>query len=178
MQFDLVIAMQDVAIEFLNDRDHPLFPDTPVVFLTNMAGMKRRANSTGVLNERNYVPTVDLIRRLQPDVRNVFVVTGAAAADEEFKNEIRRQMPSYDSQLQFTYLSGLPTKELEERLSRLPAHSAVFQSSSARMATETSFFHSSTSIEYPVRRTRQPTAGSIPRWATGWSVAASTAKAK
>jgi len=126
VRFDLVIAMQNVAVEFLNDFDNPLFPDTPVVFLTNTAGIKRRANSTGVLHARNYVPTVDLIRRLQPDVRNVFVVTGAAAADEEFENEIRRQMSASDSQLQFTYLSALPTKELEDRLSTLPARSAVY----------------------------------------------------
>jgi signal transduction histidine kinase len=126
VRFDLVIAMQNVAVEFLNDLNHPLFPNTPVVFLTNTAGTKRRANSTGALHARNYVPTVDLIRRLQPDVRNVFVVTGAAAADEEYENEIRRQLSAFDSQLQFTYLSALPTKELEDRLSKLPAHSAVY----------------------------------------------------
>jgi signal transduction histidine kinase len=126
VRFDLVIALQNVAVEFLNDFDYPLFPDTPVVFLTNTAGTKRRPNSTGVLHERNFLPTVDLVRRLQPDVRDVFIVTGAAAADEEFENEIRRQMPPSDSRLRFTYLSGMTTAELEHRLSTLPPHSAVY----------------------------------------------------
>jgi signal transduction histidine kinase len=126
LRFDLVIALQNVAVEFVNDFDHPLFPGIPVVFLTNTAGTKRRPNSTGVLHERNFLPTVDLVRRLQPDVRDVFIVTGAAAADEEFENEIRRQMPPSDSRLHFTYLSGMTTTELEDRLSTLPPHSAVY----------------------------------------------------
>jgi signal transduction histidine kinase len=126
VRFDLIIALQNVAVEFLNDFGHPLFPDTPVVFLTNSPGTKRRPNSTGVLHERKFLPTVDLVRRLQPDVRNVFVVTGSATSDEEFENEIRRQLPVSDSRLQFTYLSALPTKELEDRLSKLPPHSAVY----------------------------------------------------
>jgi signal transduction histidine kinase len=125
VRFDLVIALQDVAVEFAYDRNS-LFVDTPVVFLTNKPRMQRRANSTGVIHERNFVPTVALLRQLQPDVREVFIVTGAARSDEEYENEIRLQLQSSRLELTFTYLSGLPTKELEDRLSRLPPHSAVY----------------------------------------------------
>jgi len=125
VRFDLVIALQDVAVEFAYDRNS-LFVDTPVVFLTNKPRMQRRTNSTGVIHERNFVPTVALLRQLQPDVREVFIVTGAARSDEEYENEIRLQLQSSRLELTFTYLSGLPTKELEDRLSRLPPHSAVY----------------------------------------------------
>ena len=89
--------------------------------------MQRRPNSTGLIHERNFVRDrgvsfVSCSRTFD----NVFIVTGAAAADEEYENAIRRQLQPSDSGLTFTYLSGLPTKELEDRLSRLPAHSAVY----------------------------------------------------
>ena len=126
VQFDLIIALQNAAVEFINSLDIPSFRDTPLVFLTNTAGIMRRPNSTGVLHERNYRPTVDLIRQLQPDVRNIFIVTGASAADETYENELRRQMPASDPRLRMTYLSGLTTRELEDRLSNLPPHSAVY----------------------------------------------------
>ena len=126
VRFDLIIALQNAAVEFVNDLDIPSFRETPVVFLTNTAGIMRRPNSTGVLHARNYLPTVDLIRQLQPDVRNIFIVTGASAADETYENELRRQMPSSDPRLRMTYLSGLTTMELEDRLSKLPPHSAVY----------------------------------------------------
>jgi signal transduction histidine kinase len=126
VRFDLVVAIHDAALEFMNDPGTPLFRDTPVVFLTNTPGARRRANSTGVIHERKYVPTVDFLRQLQPDVRNVFIVTGAATVDEEYENAIRRQLQTFDSQLTFTYLSGLVTTALEDRLSRLPPRSAVY----------------------------------------------------
>src|SRR5215204_5503427 len=110
VRFDLVIAMQNVAVEFL----------------TNTAGIRRPSNSTGVRHERNYAATLELIRRLQPDIRNVFIVTGAGAADKEYENEIRRQLPPIDLRLNVTLLSGLPTKQLEDGLSKLPPHSAVY----------------------------------------------------
>src|SRR5688572_3755117 len=74
VRVDLVIAMQDAATAFVNDYGDRLFPDTPVVFLANNSTIRRRSNSTGVIHERNFAPTVALIRQLQPDVRNVFVV--------------------------------------------------------------------------------------------------------
>src|SRR5215208_5980690 len=37
VRFDLVIAMQSVAVEFVNDFGGLLFGETPVVFLTNTA---------------------------------------------------------------------------------------------------------------------------------------------
>jgi hypothetical protein len=128
VRFDLVIAMQDAATAFVNDYGDRLFPDTPVVFLTNNSTIRRRSNSTGVIHERSFAPTVALIRQLQPDVRNVFIVTGAATADEQYESEIRRQLQlrSPDARLTFTYLSGLATDELERRLATLPPHSAVY----------------------------------------------------
>src|SRR3954463_13770519 len=44
VRFDLVIAMQDSALGFVNDDSDTLFPDTPVVFLTNSPVMRRRPN--------------------------------------------------------------------------------------------------------------------------------------
>ena len=126
VRFDLVIAMHDVAIEFLKGNRDSLFRNTPAVYLTNDATTVRPANSTGVVHERDFTGTIALLQQLQPDVRNVFVVTGAAPADHSYENEVRRQLRPSASTLSFTFLSGLATRELEDRLSKLPRHSAVY----------------------------------------------------
>ena len=128
IRFDIVITMQDAATEFVSTYGSELFGHTPVVFLANSVTTRRRPNSTGIIHERSFAPTVDLIRQLQPDVRNVFIVTGAATADEEFENAIRRQLQQQigDGRVSFTYLSGLSTDELEHRVSTLPPHSAIY----------------------------------------------------
>ena len=65
--------------------------------------------------------------QLQPDIRQVFVVSGANESDLEFERVARAQLPSTGSgRLSFTYLSGLPTKDLEDKLRSLPPHSIVY----------------------------------------------------
>jgi signal transduction histidine kinase len=127
VRFDMVIAMQDSAVRFVNDYGDALFADAPVVFLANSPVTTRRPNSTGVIQQRNFAATVGLISQLQPDVQQVFIITGAAATDREYENTVRRQLqPLSGSGLTFNYLSGLPIADLEARLSHLPEHSAAY----------------------------------------------------
>jgi signal transduction histidine kinase len=127
VRFDLLVAMQDSAVGFTNAHADTLFPDTPVVFLTNSPVRKHRPNSTGLILELNFAATVTFIRKLQPDVQHVFIITGAAATDREYETAVRRQLqPLSASGPTFNYLSGLPIADLEARLSRMPERSAAY----------------------------------------------------
>ena len=118
--------MQDVAVEFLNLNRGSLFPDTPLVFLANSRTVSAGPNSTGLIQERDFTATLALIERLQPDVKNVFVVVGAAPVDKAYESAIRTQLRSAESRLSVQYLSGLSTEDLERRLARLPESSVVY----------------------------------------------------
>ena len=126
ISFDVVISMGDVAIQFVTTNRDGLFRDTPLVYLANIRSTQGGPNSTGVIVERNLVATLELVKTLQPDVTRVFVVTGAAAADEVFERLLRSQLPPGEQRLAVTYLSGLPTEELIERLANLPGQSVVY----------------------------------------------------
>ena len=124
-RFDLVIAMGDAPLAFIRD-NQGFFADTPVVFFSSVRTPRRVANSTGLTAELNLTATLVLARAMQPDLRNVFVVSGADGADRAYEAFARAQFGSFESRLAFTYLSGLPTKELEARLASLPPHSIVY----------------------------------------------------
>jgi hypothetical protein len=53
-----------------------LFPDTPFVFSPRLS-VAPHVNSTGVVSELNFAPTLDLAAPLQPEARRVYVVSGA-----------------------------------------------------------------------------------------------------
>ena len=125
VRFDLIIAMREGAIEFVASERDSLFHDTPVVFLANDSASRVGPNSTGLIHNRDFGGTVALIRRLQPDVRQIFIVTGIAPVDKRYEAAVREQLPA-DSGLAFTYLAGLPTRDLEDRLAHLPERSAVY----------------------------------------------------
>ena len=125
VRFDLVIAIQDAALQFVDRHRDTLFRDTPAVFLTNSPSVARLPNSTGLIHDRNLGATVTFIRQLQPDVRNIFVVTGSGTVEQRQADPLRALEPS-QPELMFTYLTELSTNDLETRLSTLPEHSAVY----------------------------------------------------
>jgi signal transduction histidine kinase len=122
-RFDVVIVVDNVALEYVDRLRAEVFPDTPVVFFSSRPSPRRIPNSTGVAVEANLTGTLSLVANLQPDVRNVFVVTGA---DTTYEALARKQFAPFQSRFAFTYLSALPTADLEARLSGLPPRSIVY----------------------------------------------------
>ena len=125
-RFDVVIAMQDLALEFVGGNRNDLFPGTPVVFFATSDATRRIPNSTGLIAHLNFAGTLELASRLQPEVRNVFVVAGADPGSLEYVKAAREQFRPFAGRFTITYLTGLPTRELEARLSTLPPHSIVY----------------------------------------------------
>lgn len=126
IRFDLVVAIQTEAIEFLASQRDTLFRGTPAVFLSLDPAVQRPPDSTGLIHEQNLAATVGFLRQLQPDVRNLFVVSGDSTAADRRQLAVVQGVERSHPVLKFTYLAGLPTKELETRLSALPDHSAVY----------------------------------------------------
>src|SRR5215203_1301344 len=124
--FDLVIAMHQMVLEFLDTTRDTLFRDTPVLFFTETPTVQRLANATGIIAENDFAPTLELALTLQPEVRRVYVVTGADYADQLAEGRARLQLRPFDSRVTITYLSGLPTADLKTRLSTLPAGAIIY----------------------------------------------------
>jgi signal transduction histidine kinase len=138
-RFDLLVAIQDAAIEFASTRRDELFPGTPLVFVATPVPAPRIANSTGISVELRLADTLALAVALQPDLRHVFVVSGADARDTVYERMARAQLKPFESRLAITYLAGLPTSDLEARLARLPEHSAIYYLVVNRDGTGASF---------------------------------------
>jgi signal transduction histidine kinase len=126
LQPDLVIAVEDAAVAFVTRYREPLFAATPVVFFTRDATKQRLPNSTGIIEPIDFASTIDLVRALQPEVTQVFVVSGASERDRAYEAGARAQFRRFEPQLTFTYLSGLTVAALQRRLGDLPPRSVVY----------------------------------------------------
>lgn len=125
-RFDLIVAMGDVPLQFLEQNREILFTRTPIVFFANRPIERTIPLATGLSAELNLTGTLTLAQALQPDLRNVFVVTGATQSNEGSERQARTQFKAFESRLAFTYLTGLATQALEQRLASLPPHSMVY----------------------------------------------------
>src|SRR6185436_13038934 len=125
IRFDLVVAMQD-AIQFVIKYRGELFPEIPVVYHTVSRPTAVLANSTGVVEVRDFGHTLAFAEALQPDLNQVFVISGKGGREKVLEELARAQFRSFESRLTITYLTGLTTAELERRLAALPPRSMVF----------------------------------------------------
>jgi PAS domain S-box-containing protein len=82
-------------------------------------------HTTGVVSRFDPVRTLELALRLQPDARQVVVVTGASTFDQRWDAVAREQLAPYAERLQISHLSGLPLPRLLDELALLPSSAIV-----------------------------------------------------
>ncbi len=126
---DVVIAAGSQALDFMLEHRGDLFPDASLIFLAvepaELARLHVPHDLAGIVMHNDLGPTVDLAVRLQPQARQLVVVSGADQPDRALEATARRQLRPYQERLQLTYLSGLPMTQLLEEVKRLPRDAIV-----------------------------------------------------
>lgn len=127
---DLIVAIGGSAARFSLDQRERLFPSTPLL----VAGVEERALATlPPRDDRAEIAVVidfraamDNIFRLLPDTTDVVVVMGGSSLELLWIDVLRRELAAYEERARFTWLHELSLRELEDRVSALPPHTAVF----------------------------------------------------
>ena len=70
--------------------------------------------------------TLDVALALQPDIKQVFFISGVSEFDRPYERLAREQFGQLASPLTFTYLTGKTLAELERTVARLPPDSMVY----------------------------------------------------
>ncbi len=126
---DVVITLGPSPIRFLVDSHKSSFKCIPVLF-GGLSGAPLKdvnldSQFTGVWDRVEPAETLQVALRLQPGTKHVVVVGGIDAFDLELEHWFRERLHSYESKLDFAYLTNLPMAQLLERLRKLPPHTIV-----------------------------------------------------
>lgn len=128
--FDLILASDNNALDFIVKFRDELFPGAPVVFsgINNYkeSMLNKQKNITGVVEALDMKGTLDLILNLQPMVNNVYIVADATETGHLLLDELREYYELYENAFHFIELNNLPVSELIEKLRAIPKHSALF----------------------------------------------------
>jgi signal transduction histidine kinase len=128
IHFDVVVAVKASALGFL--LSHPdAFAGAPVVFC-NVSSIDKLLDRltpgvVGVEVEYSLVPSLALVRKLQPETSRVVVIVGASAREAGAPDILRKQTDGLSNVLPIEYWVGLPPGELKSRLSGLAPRTAV-----------------------------------------------------
>jgi PAS domain S-box-containing protein len=126
---DLLIAVGGGAFAFLEQYRVELFTGAPIVYCS-IAGDPHPQQSTD--NNLADVPvpntaaqTLEVILRLQPDVRNIAMISGDSPRDLQYAEDSRQQLKSFEGRVKFTWLTHRSMSDLRSELSQLPDHTGV-----------------------------------------------------
>ncbi len=129
---DLIAVSDDNAYNYILTHEQSLFGDLPVVFCGVNdflpAAIAGRSNITGVTGNSDDAATIDFMRRLQPDLQTVYVITDRTTTGLESRSRVHALSARYSGQLTFQFADNgqdLNYTQVLDELSRLPARSAV-----------------------------------------------------
>jgi PAS domain S-box-containing protein len=127
---NLIIAVGPSSINFLANSPQMFLPGTPIVFCGSAENLtdyhNLDSNFTGVWGVLRPEKTLAAALNLLPGTKHVIVVGGLAALDRHLLALARENFKTYESRLDFTYLTDLPMSVLLERLRNLPANTIIY----------------------------------------------------
>ncbi|WP_200284835.1 ABC transporter substrate binding protein [Rhabdochromatium marinum] len=130
VSFDVIIATDDDALDFLRDYGAELFAEVPIVFaginnfkLSKIQGLTK---VTGVNEEADFHDNIELIARLIPEVKHIYVIADNLTAGRMIRREFDRAAQDFQSRFRFHYFTGLDMAELSAKLTQLSDDSVVF----------------------------------------------------
>ncbi|MBF0404758.1 sensor histidine kinase [Candidatus Magnetominusculus xianensis] len=131
IRFDVIIATDDDALDFVKEYHEELFPGVPAVFcgINNFNGSQTAGYDyfTGVNEEADFKSTIDIALKLNPKLKSFTVVNDRMTTGALLQKEFIDKTSGYSSSVNFTFLDNSTLKEVMDAVSHLnPENSAVF----------------------------------------------------
>lgn len=128
--FDVVIATDNNAFDFLRRYHEELFPDTPVVFcgINNYkdALLEGFALFTGVVEDIDIKDTVEIALELHPDATRIVVVGDKTTSGIAIRQQVAEIAPLFEDRVDFVfYTDDFALEELKTEIRRLSSDSII-----------------------------------------------------
>ncbi|PKN14731.1 MAG: histidine kinase, partial [Deltaproteobacteria bacterium HGW-Deltaproteobacteria-24] len=121
-QFDLILASDNDALEFLNAHIDELFPNTPVLFCAinnfDMTLVSNIQQVSGVIEQVDLEKNFQLIRRLHPKLERLVIINDYSTTGLEMKKELEPFIKNYSKYFQIEYLGNINMEEIKQKVSQ------------------------------------------------------------
>jgi signal transduction histidine kinase len=141
---DVIVAGGSRALRIALHNRTDVFSGAPVVFVAvdqaAAADLSLGSDVTGTWLRLGWSETLDLARRLEPDVRRALVVGGSSPVDRVWVDQARRQLAAAPGSIEIVYLSNLSIDDVLKQTAAAPKHTVVIVGAFLRDATGRDFF--------------------------------------
>ncbi|WP_462324134.1 ATP-binding protein [Desulfoplanes sp.] len=129
LHFDLIIACDDNAVDFLLKYKKGLFYSTPVIFcgINDMHTATRaiEMGMRGVFEQWSDKENLDLALDLFPKTKHIAVIADTSPTGRGGLDRIQRLENEYADRVDFTYIAPKSIEHIQECLASLPPHTVI-----------------------------------------------------
>jgi len=125
--FDLVVAVDNNALEFVIRYHEHLFKDLPVVFLginnfdeSMIYENNMRQYTTGVAENVDIAKNIDLILKIHKNCKNIVIINDRSKTGYAIKRDLSAVLPRYKGRVNFEYIDDISLKNLKKKITKLP----------------------------------------------------------
>ncbi|WP_324171329.1 ABC transporter substrate binding protein [Sulfurimonas sp.] len=130
--FDLIIAADNNALEFVIRYHEHLFKDLPVVFLginnfdeAMIYENNMRSYTTGVVEAVDIKKNIDLILNLHPKLKKILIINDHSRTGFAIKRDIFKVLPIYKNRVEFEYVDNMKISNLKNKVTNLSKDTAI-----------------------------------------------------
>jgi PAS domain S-box-containing protein len=128
-RIDLIIALDNPALNLITQNPTDLFPDVPVVF-AGINGFRPemiadRKKITGVIERQDVVGTLKMALAMHPKVSRILAVHDYTASGLALRKETETALAQFAGKLKISYSADVPFETLSEELKEMPHNGLV-----------------------------------------------------
>ncbi|BFU78586.1 ABC transporter substrate binding protein [Arcobacter sp. 15-2] len=131
-KFDVIIASDNNALEFLNTYHDQIFQDTPIVFcginnFNKQAFQKYniKKRTTGVVEEVDIEKNLNLILKLHPNLSKLLVINDTTTTGKEMKKEFFKAYEKHKNEIEVEYIDSFEIAKLQKKVTKLDKNSVI-----------------------------------------------------
>ena len=131
-RFDLVVAADNNALEFVIRYHEHLFKDLPVVFLginnfdeSMIYENNMRQYTTGVAENVDIAKNIDLILKLHKNCKKIVIINDKSKTGYALRRDIFKVLPQYEKKVNFEYIDNISIKNLKTKITHLPKNTII-----------------------------------------------------
>ncbi|AXX91110.1 histidine kinase [Malaciobacter molluscorum LMG 25693] len=131
-KFDVIIASDNSALEFLIEYQKRLFPNIPILFcginyfdesILEKNGMKKYVS--GVLEQVDLEKNFELISKIHPKLKKLIIINDKSRTGLIMKEDLEKIFPKYRKKFKIEYIDDMRMNELKKVVSKTDKNTAL-----------------------------------------------------
>lgn len=129
-KFEIVIAVDNNALNFINNFGKFIFNETPVVFcgINNFSYdlVTEIDNVTGVVENTDYIATIELMLEFNPERNKILVILDSTKTSQEIKKEFQNVESFFEGRVLFDYLDDFQIEDVKGKIEGLGVEYLIY----------------------------------------------------